>query len=107
MRKESQQLWIEKQAERYTIGLTPQLQDDAGDISYVNITSAKTVEVDDTLFNVEASKAAIEIPSPLSGTVVAINQAAIDNPALLNSTDPSEHWVAILTDVDESAFNAL
>lgn len=107
MEKMSQQLWIKKQGDLYTIGLTPELQDDAGDICYANITSDKTIAVDGTLFNVEASKAAIEIPSPLTGRIVKINQAALDNPALLNSEDRSENWVAVLTDVDEAQFNTL
>lgn len=107
MEKISQQLWIEKQGELYTIGMTPELQDDAGDITYVNIVLSATIQEEDTLFNVEASKAAIEVASPLAGRVVKINEAAIDNPALLNSADRLDNWVVVLTDVDEAQFNAL
>ncbi|WP_446455402.1 glycine cleavage system protein H [Tuanshanicoccus yangjingiae] len=107
MRKINQQLWLQKEETGYRIGMTPELQDDAGDISYVNIAPLGAIEVDETLFNVEASKAAIEIPSPLNGTIVAVNEAALDNPALLNSTNESDNWVALLTDVDETEFLAL
>ncbi|MBD3949912.1 glycine cleavage system protein H [Tuanshanicoccus lijuaniae] len=107
MRKIYQQLWIQKEEAGYRVGMTPELQDDAGDISYVNIAPLGGIEVDDTLFNVEASKAAIEIPSPLKGTIVAINEAAVDNPTLLNSTNETDNWVVLLADVDETAFLAL
>lgn len=107
MRKIVQQLWIEKREEEYIIGLTPELQDDAGDISYVNIASIGDIEVDDTLFNLEASKAAIEIPSPLTGRIIKINEQALDNPIILNDENPSRNWVAVLTDVDVALFEAL
>lgn len=107
MKKEIQQLWIEKNGEEYMIGLTAELQDDAGDISYVNIANKGNIERDETLFNVEASKAAIEIPSPLTGTIIKVNEKALDNPQLLNSTNELENWVVVMTDVNSSEFEAL
>lgn len=92
-----QNLWIEEVNQIVTMGLTPELQDEAGDIAYVNIVEVgRDIEEDDSLFNVEASKAAIEIPSPLAGRVIEVNQKALDNPSLLNSTDRSENWVVKL-----------
>lgn len=105
--KKAQCLWIKPEGNQYRIGMTPELQEDAGDISYANIFSGQRIEADETLLNIEASKAAIEIVSPLTGTLVAINQAAIDNPALLNSTDPAEHWIALLADVDPAEYDSL
>lgn len=107
MKKMTEQLWVLQEADQYIIGMTPCLQDEAGDISYVNIANIGEIEADDTLLNLEASKAAIEVPSPLSGKIVKINEAAIDNPALLNSEDANENWIAVLTDVDASEFDAL
>lgn len=107
MKKMTEQLWVLQEAGQYIIGMTPCLQDEAGDISYVNIANIGEIEADDTLLNLEASKAAIEVPSPLSGKIVKINEAAIDNPALLNSEDANENWIAVLTDVDASEFDAL
>lgn len=107
MKKISQELWIEKVGDQYTIGLTPVLQDDIGYISYVNIAKGPNIDRDDTLFNVEASKATIEVASPLSGKIVKINEAALDQPSLLNSPDSTDHWVAVLTDVDETEFDLL
>ncbi len=107
MKKMTEQLWVLQEADQYIIGMTPYLQEEAGDVSYVNIANIGEIAADDTLLNLEASKAAIEVPSPLSGKIVKINEAAIDNPALLNSEDANENWIAVLTDVDASEFDAL
>lgn len=90
----NQDLWIEKENQIVTVGLSPKLQDEAGDISYLNMVEVgRRVKEDDSLFNLEASKAAIEVPSPLEGLVVEVNQRALENPSLLNSTDPKDNWV--------------
>lgn len=107
MKKMTEQLWVLQEADQYIIGMAPCLQEEAGDVSYVNIANIGAIEADDTLLNLEASKAAIEVPSPLSGKIVKINEAAIDNPALLNSEDANDNWIAVLTDVDASEFDAL
>ena len=49
----------------------------------------------------------MSIVTPLAGKVVARNLAATENPTLLNSEKPEEHWLVTLTDVDEAAFLAL
>lgn len=107
MKKMTEQLWVLQEADQYIIGMTSRLQEEAGDVSYVNIANLGDIEADDTLLNLEASKAAIEVPSPLSGKIIKINEAAIDNPALLNSEEANDNWIAVLTDVDASDFDAL
>lgn len=86
-------LWMTEEDNIVTIGLTPELQDEAGDISYANIASLGNIDVDDTIINVEASKAAIEIPSPIQGQVIERNEEAEDTPSLLNSSDTANNWV--------------
>lgn len=107
MKKMTEQLWFLQEADQYIIGMTSRLQEEAGDVSYVNIANLGDIEADDTLLNLEASKAAIEVSSPLSGKIIKINEAAIDNPALLNSEEANDNWIAVLTDVDASEFDAL
>jgi len=60
MKRYGNQLWVQVVGpDRYRIGMTDQLQCDAGDISYANIAPLGALDVDDTLVNLEASKAAI------------------------------------------------
>ena len=107
MRKYGNQLWVEKTHRGYFVGMTKSLQCDAGDISYANIAPLGEIQVDDTLVNLEASKAAIEVPSPLAGVVVARNEAAEKDPSLLDEKEMTSHWLVLLHQVDEAAFAAL
>lgn len=107
LNKTANQLWIKKEDDLYVIGLSAELQEETGDISYANIAELGEIEVDDTLLNVEASKAAIEVASPLKGRIVARNEAAEKDPALLNASEAGSSWLVKLADVDATAFAAL
>lgn len=107
MRKIANQLWIQQEGDLTVIGLTPELQDETGDISYAHIASLGKIEVDDTLLNVEASKAAIEVPSPLKGIVVERNEAAEEDPSLLNEASEDNNWLVKLSHVEPAAFASL
>src|SRR5699024_12566231 len=89
----NENLWMTEEDNIVTIGLTPELQDEAGDISYANIASLGNIDVDDTIINVEASKASIEIPSPIQGIVIECNENAEDIPSLFNSTVSKYNWI--------------
>ena len=89
----TENLWMIEEEGLITLGLTAELQDEAGDISYANIASLGNIDVDDTVLNIEASKAAIEVASPITGKIVERNDKAEDNPSLLNSTDATENWI--------------
>lgn len=107
MRKIANFLWIEEVDGVYTLGMTPELQDDIGTVGYVEFTDQTAVEVDDILLNLEASKTVMGIVSPLKGTIVEKNLAVVDTPTLLNSEKSEEHWIVKLTDVNQTAFDAL
>lgn len=107
MKKLANYLWVEKNGEEYTLTMTPELQDDVGTVGFVEFTENKTVAKDDSLLELEGSKTVLDLTSPLAGDIVAINEKAEDEPAMLNSADPEESWVVKLTGVDEADFNAL
>ncbi|XJS09763.1 glycine cleavage system protein H [Aerococcaceae bacterium WGS1372] len=90
---EKNNIWMTEEAGIITIGLTEVLQDEAGDIAYANIAPLGLIEEDDTLLNIEASKAAIELPSPISGEIIERNEEAEDTPSLLNANDPLTNWI--------------
>ena len=102
MRKFANFLWIDKEGENYTIRMTPELQDDV-----VQFNMDDQLEAEDEILSLEASKTVMSIVTPLAGKVVARNLAATEDPKILNSEKPEEHWLVTLTDVDETAFLAL
>lgn len=107
MRRYHNGLWIEEQDGYYLVGMTKSLQCDAGDVSYAQIASLGSLDAEATLVNIEASKAAIEVPTPLQGEVIERNEAAEYNPSLLDSSAVSDHWLVKLTNVDRAAFERL
>lgn len=107
MKKRANFLFIEKKDNTYTLSMTPELQDDIGTVGFVEYITAETLQVDDPILNLEASKTVLELASPIAGKVVERNEAALTEPTLLNSAKAEENWVVKLTDVDEAIFDQL
>lgn len=107
MTKHANFLYINKNDGVYTISLTPELQDDIGTVGYVEFTTSDILEKDDAIVNIEAAKTVLEITSPLAGKIIEKNEAAEDQPNLLNSENVEENWLVRLTDVNEDDYNAL
>ena len=55
---------------------------------------------------VESVKAASDILSPLSGTIIEVNQEVIDSPELLNE-NPYEHYLIKVEIADEKELDNL
>jgi glycine cleavage system H protein len=75
------------------VGITDYAQHELGNVVYVDMP-----EVDDEVTAgedfgaVESVKAASDLISPVSGTVVEINEALADSPELVNA-DPYANWI--------------
>jgi len=101
-------LWIEKNEDKYRIGLSEKGQDDIGEVMFVDLPEfSETVSKDEALLSIEGAKSVSEIISPLSGKIVKVHQEIEDTPDLLNSDERAVNWVIELTDVDEDQFNNL
>jgi len=91
-----------------TIGITNFAQDQLGDVVFVDLPElGSTVEKDDTMGAVESVKAASDIYSPVSGEVVAVNEALVDEPALVNTSAEADGWMAKVKLSDESELDGL
>lgn len=75
------------------IGITDYAQHELGNVVYVDMPDVDDeVTAGEDFGAVESVKAASDLISPVSGTVVEINEALNDNPELVNS-DPYENWI--------------
>ena len=89
------------------IGITDYAQNALGNVVYVDMP-----EVDDEVTAgeefgaVESVKAASDLYSPVSGTVVEINEALEDEPELINQ-DAFENWIIKVELSDKSELNSL
>jgi glycine cleavage system H protein len=88
--------WVqETSATVIRMGITDYAQGALGDIVYVQLPKVGDVVVADKVCGeVESTKSVSEIFSPVSGTVVAINDALEASPEVLNSDPYGAGWLA-------------
>ena len=80
--------WVRVDGEKAHVGITDYAQETLGDIVYVELPEiGKEVRIDEELTIIESVKAAEPIYSPISGTVVEVNETINNSPEALNS-DP-------------------
>ena len=89
------------------VGITDYAQHALGNVVYVDMPEADDeVEADEDFGAVESVKAASDLISPVSGTVVEVNEALEDKPELLNE-DAFENWIMKVQLSDKSELDAL
>ena len=96
--------WVDVDGEIGTVGISDYAQGQLGDIVFVDVPEeGKQLAKGDEAAVVESVKAASDVYSPVSGTVIEGNAALADEPALANSDAEEEGWFyrIRLTDTDE------
>jgi glycine cleavage system H protein len=93
--------WVKKEENLYKVGLTIDDIEDVGEIAFVDLPKKGSIEEGDSFVNVEASKVVSEFTSPLSGSIVGINEALMEAPENLKSDDADKNWIAIFENVPE------
>ena len=98
--------WVAPTATAGTIrmGITDFAQGALGDIVYVQMPKVgEAVTADKVCGEVESTKSVSEILSPVTGTVVAVNDALVNNPELVNSDPYGAGWLAEISISGEPA----
>ena len=89
-------VWVQVAGTRARVGISDYMQQQLTDITYVDPPEiGTTVEQFGEVGTVESTKATFEIVSPVSGTVVRINEAVDDAPESINE-DPYGSWIVEL-----------
>lgn len=89
------------------VGITDYAQHALGNVVYVDMPEVDDeVEADEDFGAVESVKAASDLISPVSGTVVEVNKALEDKPELLNE-DAFENWIMKVQLSDKPELDAL
>lgn len=85
---------------RVRVGITDFAQDALGDVVYVDLPAVGTkVSASESVGELESTKSVSEMYAPVTGSVVAVNEALADNPQLLNDDPYGEGW---LIEIDAS-----
>jgi glycine cleavage system H protein len=86
--------WIAVDGTRARIGITDYAQDALGDVVFVQTpTLGAEVTAGDSFSEVESTKSVSDIYAPVSGTVVAVNDALANGPDALNSDPYGAGWI--------------
>ena len=99
--------WIKVEGKLARVGITDYAQDNLGDIVYIELPEVgKQVAKDEELTTIESVKAAEPIYSPVSGTIVEINEDLNDSPEIINQK-PYEAFLFVVELSDETELKGL
>ncbi len=99
--------WVRVDGDKAYVGITDHAQHALGDIVFVELPEVDTeVKKEEVLGVVESVKAASDMFTPISGTVLEVNENLDDSPELLNQ-EPYENYVAVLSMSDKSELDEL
>lgn len=86
--------WISVEGDIATVGITDFAQKELGDIVYVEVeTLDQTLEKDEVFGTVEAVKTVSDLFLPLSGEIIAFNDALESTPESVNSDPYGAGWM--------------
>jgi glycine cleavage system H protein len=84
------------------VGITDHAQAALGDLVYVELpTVGQEVIESGEMAVVESVKAASDVYSPITGSIVEINQLLEDTPEIINSDPYGDGWIARIKPVDK------
>lgn len=99
--------WVSLDGDVATVGITDYAADKLGDVVFVDLpASGSGVSSGQVCGEIESTKSVGELYAPLSGDVVAVNDAVVDDPSLVNSDPYGAGWLVKLR-VEASAVEAL
>lgn len=101
--------WIRvEQNNEAVVGITDYAQEQLGELVYIELPSEGTeVTQGEDCAVVESVKAAGDVKSPVSGTIVEVNEALTDTPETTNDDPMGEGWLYRIRLADESELDSL
>jgi glycine cleavage system H protein len=100
--------WLLREGDHAVIGITDHAQHELTDVVYVELPKlGKKISAKGVIAVVESVKAASDIYSPVSGEVIAVNEALTANPALINTAPFTDGWIYKIKLNDEGELSQL
>jgi len=100
--------WARKEGDVFVIGISDYAQSSLSDVVYVELPDVgDTVTQGEAFGIVESVKAASDVYAPLSGEVVAVNEALSDTPEMVNEDAFGAGWLLKIKAEDPSAWSDL
>lgn len=100
--------WARLDGDVVTVGISDHAQDALGDLVFVELPDIGTqVAAGDEAGVVESVKAASDIYAPVSGEIVAVNEALVDAPEIVNGDPYGDGWLYKIKVSDASELDKL
>ncbi|MGJ3230231.1 MAG: glycine cleavage system protein GcvH [Oceanicaulis sp.] len=100
--------WVRLDGQNAVMGITSYAAEQLGDVVFVELPEiGKEVKQGDELAVVESVKAASEVYAPISGKVIAVNDALEGEPGKVNEAPDSEGWFVKLAVSDATELDKL
>lgn len=99
--------WVRVEGNKAYVGISDYAQSQLGDIVYVELPEVDDeVSQGDSVGVVESVKSASDLYTPVSGTIVEVNEDLEDSPELINE-DAMANWVVAIELNDKDELNSL
>ncbi len=86
--------WIEINGKTGMVGITDHAQKELGDIVFIELPKLnQIVNAGEEISVLESTKAAADIYTPVSGKIIAINDAVKNTPSLINESAEKNGWL--------------
>ena len=86
--------WVRVEGDTAVIGVSEFAQAQLGEVVYVDMPSqGDSVSAGETFGEIESVKSVSELYSPVSGEIVAVNEALSDTPEVVNSSPLGDGWM--------------
>jgi glycine cleavage system H protein len=98
-------VWARADGGRVTVGVTDFLQRRSGDVALVELPAVGDhLAAGEPCCTVETIKAAVDVPSPVTGVVVAVNAELEARPELINEEPYGRGWLFLAEPADPAVF---
>jgi glycine cleavage system H protein len=86
--------WLSIDGDVAIVGITDYAQSQLGDLVFVELPQVgRSVGKGEAVAVVESVKAASDVYAPLTGEIVAVNEAVVAEPALVNTDAENKAWL--------------
>ena len=101
-------VWVQTNGEGAQVGISDFAAEALGTIIYVELPEVgDEVTRGDSFAAVESGKASVELPAPISGHVLKVNEKLEDAPDLINQDTYGKGWIVVLEMKDATELDDL
>jgi glycine cleavage system H protein len=100
--------WISLNGNEGKVGISAHAREELGEVVYIELPKVgQKVNKGEEVVVVESTKAASDLYSPVSGTIVAVNDPLQETPDILNTSPESDGWLYQIALSDPSELDTL